>query len=230
MVRILVVEDDTDINRLLKKILEKQGFTVTQAFSGTEAQLRLSMEKFDVVLLDLMLPGITGEELIPIITEMGTPIIVISAKVGLMDRVQVLNLGADDYIVKPFEADEVVARINAVLRRLNKKSDKIDNPIEAISSYTYKKLKLFVDSRSVLVGETEISLTVHEFDILHLLMKHPEKVFSRQALYEEVWQGGYYGEDNTVNVHVSNIRKKIAEVLGDEDYIKTVWGIGFKLE
>ena len=225
-IKVLVVEDDTDINMLIKKILEKNDFNVMQAFSGTEAQLRLSMDHYEVVLLDLMLPGITGEQLIPMICEKSIPIIVLSAKVGLKDRVNVLNLGADDYITKPFEAEEVIARVNAVLRRTNKKITESNDKKE---SYTYKKLKLSADSRKVLVNETEIFLTAHEFDILYLLMKNPQKVYSREALYEEVWQGGYYGEDNTVNVHISNIRKKISEVT-PSDYIKTVWGIGFKLD
>jgi len=225
-IKVLVVEDDTDINMLIKKILEKIDFNVIQAFSGTEAQLRLSMDQYDVVLLDLMLPGITGEQLIPMICEKSIPIIVLSAKVGLKDRVDVLNLGADDYITKPFETEDVIARVNAVLRRTKK------NNIEATGLkevFTYKKLKLSADSRKVILEETEIFLTAHEFDLLYLLMKNPQKVYSREALYEEVWQGGYYGEDNTVNVHISNIRKKISEVTST-DYIKTVWGIGFKLD
>jgi len=225
-IKILVVEDDTDINTLIKKILENVGFNIIQAFSGTEAQLRLSMDQYDVVLLDLMLPGITGEQLIPMICEKSIPIIVLSAKVGLKDRVNVLNLGADDYITKPFEAEDVIARVNAVLRRTKKNNTEATDQKEA---YTYKQLKLSADSRKVLIDETEIFLTAHEFDLLYLLIKNPQKVYSREALYEEVWQGGYYGEDNTVNVHISNIRKKISEVT-PSDYIKTVWGIGFKLD
>jgi len=225
-IKVLVVEDDTDINMLIKKILEKSDFNVIQAFSGTEAQLRLSMDQYDVVLLDLMIPGITGEQLIPMICEKSIPIIVLSAKVGLKDRVNVLNLGADDYITKPFEAEDVIARVNAVLRRTNKKNVELNDKME---SYSYKKLKLSANSRKVIIDETEIFLTAHEFDLLYLLIKNPQKVYSREALYEEVWQGGYYGEDNTVNVHISNIRKKISEVTPN-DYIKTVWGIGFKLD
>ena len=225
-IKVLVVEDDTDINMLIKKILEKSDFNVIQAFSGTEAQLRLSMDQYDVVLLDLMLPGIAGEQLIPMICEKSIPIIVLSAKVGLKDRVNVLNLGADDYITKPFEAEDVIARVNAVLRRTNKKNVELNDKME---SYSYKKLKLSANSRKVIIDETEIFLTAHEFDLLYLLIKNPQKVYSREALYEEVWQGGYYGEDNTVNVHISNIRKKISEVTPN-DYIKTVWGIGFKLD
>lgn len=260
---ILVVEDDADINHLLKKILERQNMKVTQAFSGTEAQLRLSMGTFQLALLDLMLPGVTGETLIPEFTQRNIPVIVISAKAGLENRVQVLNLGADDYIEKPFEADEVVARVNALLRRLKRMekpekmqseiSEELTNSISNCNDVTvkqvvpagqgdhvltqesfdqvlkYRQIVLNEKSRVVLVNGTEISLTGHEFDILHVLLSNPDRVFSRQALYEEVWQGGYYGEDNTVNVHISNLRKKIAEVAGDTEYIKTVWGIGFKL-
>lgn len=250
-VNILIVEDDIDINNLLLKIVQKDGMNAIQAFSGTEAQLRISITRFDLVLLDLMLPGIAGEELIPEIEKKDIPVIVLSAKAGLGNRVEVLNLGADDYIIKPFEAEEVIARINALLRRIRKKQNQCevsgtDIEIEVRNEndlagdtfhnknidncITYRDLCVNIESRKVTLGNHELSLTIHEFDILCILIKNPTRVFSRQALYETVWQGGYYGEDNTVNVHISNLRKKIAEIAGAQEYIKTVWGIGFKLD
>lgn len=230
--KILVVEDDADINHILSKIMIKQGFETVQAFSGSEAKLLLTMEKnlkdaFDLVLLDLMLPGVMGEELIGLIREKSDiPIIVLSAKTALESRVNALNLGADDYLVKPFEKEEVIARVNGALRRYKGMMSCLQE--SHISKYSYKKLELYPEAREVTVCDKTISLTTHEYEILFLLLQNPKKVFSRESLYEQIWQGGYFGEDNTVNVHVSNLRKKIA-VLDDQEYIKTVWGIGFKM-
>ena len=225
--KILIVEDDIDINNLILKTLSKKGYEVIQAFSGSEGSLRLSMEDFDMVLLDLMLPGRSGEELIKEIREKkDIPIIAISAKTSLEDKVNVLNIGADDYITKPFELEEILARINSQLRRYKKLDDiQKDNKSEC----KFKDIVLKEGSREVMVKGEYICLTAHEFDILSILIKNPDKVYSRQSLYEQVWKSGYYGEDNTINVHVSNIRKKIKQISSEEEYIKTVWGIGFKL-
>ncbi len=223
---ILVVEDDVDINNLITKTLKNKEFQITQAFSGSEASLQLSICEFDIILLDLMLPGITGEELIKKIrTIKEIPIIVISAKTSLQDKIKVLNLGADDYITKPFESEEIIARVNSQLRRYRK----FDMQLNKNKEYKFKELTLNEESRQVKVKNIDLALTAHEFDILCILLKNPNKVYSREALYESVWKNGYYGEDNSVNVHVSNIRKKIKEISLDEEYIKTVWGIGFKL-
>lgn len=223
--KILVVEDDTDINRLLVKILCEADYETVQAFSGTEAKLLLEKERPDLILLDLMLPGISGEELLQDIRKnqrSNVPVLVISAKNSLGDKVSLLKSGADDYITKPFAPEEVIARVQAGLRR-NGKEDLTEGPL------VYKKLKLYPDARKVILDGHELTLTAHEFDILLLLMRNPEKVYSRESLYEFVWQGGYYGENNTVNVHVSNIRKKIKEIDPAGAYIETVYGIGFKL-
>ncbi len=223
---ILVVEDDVDINNLISKTLRNKDFQVTQVFSGSEASLQLSISEFDIILLDLMLPGITGEELIVQIREKKeVPIVVISAKVSLQNKVNVLNLGADDYITKPFESEEIIARVNSQLRRYRKFGMKPDESKEL----KFKDLTLYEESRQAKVNGTDLYLTNHEFDILCILIKNPNKVYSRESLYEQVWKNGYYGEDNSVNVHISNIRKKIKAISADEEYIKTVWGIGFKL-
>lgn len=223
---ILIVEDDMDINNLLANILTKESYQITQAFSGTEAVLQLQLNQYDLILLDLMLPGLTGEALITKIQESNdTPIIVISAKTAIENKVNCLNLGADDYITKPFAKEEILARVNAHLRRINtsQKNNSKSNKL------TYRDLRLDTESRSCRLREAKISLTSHEFDLLTVLLKHPKKVFSRDELYNQIWQQGYFGEDNTVNVHISNIRKKFKAVIGEEVYIETVWGIGFKL-
>lgn len=226
---ILVVEDDIDINNLIRTTLEKHGYIVTQAFSGSEALLRLDINDFDIILLDLMLPGISGEELIKKIrVNKELPIIVISAKSSLEDKVNVLNTGADDYITKPFQCEEIIARVNSQLRRYRKSL--AQEEIKEDKVYKFKDLILKIDSREVTVREKNIALTAHEFEILAILIKNPDKVYSREVLYEKVWKSGYYGEDNSVNVHISNIRKKIKEVIPEEEYIKTVWGIGFKMK
>ena len=237
---ILVVEDDADIIQILCKILKKAGYAATQAFSGTEARLLLGISVPDMLILDLMLPGLTGEELIELIRgEMGLdmPILVLSAKAGLESRVAALKSGADDYLLKPFEPEELLARVYAVLRRCRGQhgSDTEIQPEgqgagkKGLKELSYKKLSLFPEARRAVIGERELLLTAHEFDILELFISQPEKVYSRENLYEQVWKGGYYGEDNTVNVHVSNLRKKLLAADPGEEYIRTVWGIGFKM-
>ena len=224
--KILIVEDEIDISGLLVKILEEAEYQTIQAVSGTEAKLLLEKEIPDLILLDLMLPGISGEELLHDIREnkhSNVPVLVLSAKNSLGDKVSLLKTGADDYITKPFEPEEVIARVQASLRRAGKESS-------SAKVLTYRNLKLYPESRKAVVGGIELVLTAHEYDILCLFMQNPEKVYSRESLYELVWNGGYYGENNTVNVHVSNLRKKLKEADSKEDYIQTVYGIGFKLK
>lgn len=229
MQKILIVEDDADISHLLGRILKGDGYQTVSAFSGTEARLVLGVETFDLLILDLMLPGMSGEELVTYIRKelcLPVPILVISARAALKNKVELLKGGADDYLTKPFEPEEVLARVLALLRRSGQ-TDVCHERAENV--YTFKRLALYPDARKALVNQKELSLTVHEFDILKLLVRFPDKVFSREALYEQVWNGGYYGEDHTVNVHVSNLRRKIAAADPKEEYIKTVWGIGFKM-
>lgn len=224
--KIMIVEDEADIHRLLARILEAEGYGTVQAFSGTEALLLLERQEPDLILLDLMLPGMSGEELLAHIREkkrLSTPVLVLSAKSALGDKVALLKNGADDYITKPFEPEEVTARVQAALRRTGSLPQR-NLPI------SYKNLTLYPESRKVTVNGRELSLTSHEYALLLLFLQAPEKVFSRENLYELVWQNGYYGENNTVNVHVSNLRRKIKEADALEEYIQTVYGIGFKLK
>ena len=221
---ILVVEDDPDLNNLLFKIVTDAGYDCRQAFSGSEAALLAEQYTYDLILLDLMLPGLTGEEFIERLRQGKTmPIIVLSAKAGLEDRVNVLKLGADDFIPKPFDNAEVLARVEAQLRRYKKFSGEA-----AGETLRLGDLVLDRESVSVTAGGKDITLTVREFEILALLMEHPKKVFTREQIYERVWGEDYMGDDNTVNVHVSNLRSKLSKV-SEREYIKTVWGIGFKM-
>ena len=236
---ILVVEDDPDINALLTKIVAREGFQAVPAFSGTEALLQVERATFDLVLLDMMLPGMDGPGFVGQVRERGvrTPIVVVSAKASTSDKVDMLKLGADDYVTKPFDPDEVAARIHAVLRRAGAAGSAgpagaaraPDAPAAPDETYAHRDLRLDVARRRVTLGDAEVALTAHEFDILHVLIREPDKVFSRERLYELVWKSGYYGEENAVNVHVSNIRKKLAAAGAQDEYVKTVWGIGFKL-
>lgn len=222
---ILVVEDDPDINRLLCKILENNGYDVRPAFSGSEAMLWAEKYEYDLVLLDLMLPGLSGEEFIARIRGQRTmPILVLSAKVGVEDRVNVLRLGADDFIPKPFDNNEVLARVEAQLRRYQQFSAGAGEK----QVLRLRDLELDRDAISVTVGGTPVTLTAREFEILALLLSAPNKVFTRAQIYERVWGEEFFGDDNTVNVHVSNLRAKLSKV-SDREYIKTVWGIGFKM-
>ena len=223
---ILVIEDDESINNLIYKILIKQGYNVRQAFSGTEGKMLLNMYNFQLVLLDLMLPGMTGEEIIGNIRETkNMPIIVISAKTALEDKVNVLKMGADDFVSKPFDIKEILARVEAQLRRYTKFSIG-ENSKKVLK---YKELVLDKEQIEVRVKNERITLTGKEFSILELLMSNPKKVFTRENLFEHVWNDDFFGDDNTVNVHVSNLRSKISSIDKDNEYIKTVWGIGFKL-
>ena len=235
---ILIIEDDADINGLLKCILEEADCETGQAFSGTEAAFYVERKMPDLILLDLMLPGMSGERFLEELREKdaAVPVIVLSAKSALKDKVALLKLGADDYITKPFEPEEVAARVEAALRRSGISSIRNSGPDEneEVSGrqekvYSYKNLVLDPELRKVTVGGRVIELTGKEFEILKLLLSKPEKVYSRESLYEQVWKDGYYGTDHTVNVHVSNLRRKIREEDPQEEYIQSVYGIGFRL-
>lgn len=222
MKHILIIEDDTDINNLLYEALTKAGYVCTQAFSGTEGLLYIEQDTFALVLLDLMLPGKNGESLLPLIKQrQSVPVIVVSAKDSLDSKVALLTSGAEDYITKPFEIQELIARVGVQIRRSSETEQKKDD-------LKYKDLSLHAASFSAIVNGNEIMLTKQEFKIMELLLSHPQRVFSKQDIYNYAWDDIYMGEDKTINVHISNIRKKIKAITNTE-YIETVWGIGFRL-
>lgn len=219
--KVLIIEDDPEINKLLQVIMKQNQLTAVAAFSGTEGLLQLQQCSFDLILLDLMLPGMSGEELIQQIRETRVlPIIVISAKKDIEDKVQVLRMGADDYITKPFNRDEVAARVEVQLRK--------SQPVQAYTQVSWRSLRIDHDKRQTTVDQQQLQLTNAEFDILQLLVQRPEHAFTKREIYEAIWKGAYVGDDNTISVHMSNLRKKIAAITPDE-YIKTIWGIGFML-
>ena len=224
---IFIVEDDNDINVLIQKLLKRENFEAISAFSGTEAKLLIDIHKVDLVICDLMLPGVSGEEVIEYIrSKYNMPIIALTAKGSLEDKTNVFELGVDDYITKPFEPEELLLRIKAQLRRMSMvPEDKLkENDILKFRDLTIYKELMIVE----LSGE-KVDLTLKEFQILEIMMKNPNRVYSKEALYESISGNGYYGEDNTISVHVSNIRKKL-EKISKEEYISTVWGIGYKLK
>jgi len=223
--RVLIVEDDENINNLLREALTKHGLNCTQAFSGTEGLIVFKGDKFDLVLLDLMMPGMDGQTLTQRIREVSkVPIIIVSAKSSVDSKVDLLTTGADDFIGKPFELKELIARVDVQLRR---KESEAQAAAES-KIMQFKDLVLDEDKYAVTVNGNDIGLTRQEFKILELFLKYPGKVFSKREIYEYAWNDVYIGEDKTINVHISNIRTKIKK-LTDEEYIDTIWGVGFRL-
>lgn len=224
MRQLLIVEDDAENNQMLREYLEAHGYGCTQAFSGSEAKLLFSMREFDLILLDLMLPGIPGEELVPLFSRK-TPVIVLSAKSGLDSKVDLLSTGADDYLCKPFELQELLVRIQVQLRRRERRQE---NAIDDSPIFRYREWILNPDTQELTAAGKPVTLTRHEFLILELLIRNPRHVFSKQRIYEYAWGEAYLAEDKTLNVHISNIRAKLKDS-GTDSYIQTVWGMGFKL-
>ena len=228
MSRILIIEDDTDINNMMADALRKARYECTQAFSGTEGLLYIGRDAFDLAVLDLMLPGMNGEDLLPQIkAEQNIPVIVVSAKDSIDSKVGLLTSGAEDYLTKPFDIQEFVARVGVQIRRFVGKGEESSGGQSDVLSY--RELVLHTDSYTAAVGGRPVELTRQEFKILELLLLHPNKVFSKQDIYDYAWDEIYIGEDKTINVHISNIRKKLKAVT-EEEYIETVWGIGFRLK
>lgn len=229
---VLIVEDDEDISTIMARHLGKHGLSCTQAFSGTEAVMDLDRSTFDLLICDLMLPGMTGERVIASARERlrNIPIIVVSARSTVEDRVELLRLGADDYLVKPFDLEELELRVQALLRRSHGQDVTDDQPrghggeVLHIGAWTLDAI-----SRTLTAAGRPIELTKTEFDICELLARHPRRAYSKREIFEHVWREAFVPDDNAVTVHVSNLRKKLRPT-GTADYIKTVWGIGFRLD
>ena len=283
--KILIIEDNDDINNMIHDSLTMAGYTCLQAFSGTEGLLLAKTEKPNLVILDLMLPGKNGEQVLPEIKKcMDIPIIVISAKDGIDTKIELLKAGAEDYMTKPLNLKELEARVFVQIRRFRNRTGETlqggqtsgtgemlqgsqtsgtgetlqgsqtsgtgemlqgarasvvrqdsqnrctqGRNAEDSLSVIYGELELNSDKHYLRVNGRDCDLTKHEFNILELLMKNPDKAFTKQAIYDFAWDDSYLGEDKTVNVHIGNIRKKL-KAFTDREYIETVWGIGFKIK
>ena len=224
--KILVVDDDKNICELLRLYLEKEGFHVTMAYDGNEALKEFERLHPDLVLLDVMMPGMDGWEVCRRIRQNNkTPIIMLTAKGETYDKVLGLELGADDYIVKPFETKEVIARISAVLRRSGKHSeDKVENKV-----VNYENLSINLTNYELKVNGVQVDTPRKEMELIYHLASNPNQVFTRDQLLDEVWGFDYYGDSRTVDVHVKRLREKL-EGASDKWAMKTVWGVGYKFE
>lgn len=218
MKHILIVDDDIHINSMLEEVLMKEGYKVSHAYSGTEAVLVLSSCKPDLILLDLMLPGLSGEDVLPKIN--GIPVIVVSAKADVKDKVSLLLNGAVDYITKPFDIDELLARIIVQLRKVSL--------INSNQILQYDDIILNTDIHNVQIENVEVKLTKTEFAILKLLMENPTQVITKTVLLDRISEDTPDCMESSLRVHISNLRKKLRNVSG-KDYIEAVWGIGFKM-
>jgi DNA-binding response OmpR family regulator len=217
MSEILIIDDDSHINDMLSEALQNEGYTVSRAYSGTEAAMLLSGLRPDLILLDLMLPGLSGEELLPTIKDI--PVIVISAKCDISDKVEMLTTGASDYITKPFDIRELLARIAVQLRH---KNDDFTNSIAA------GDITLYIDRLTAIINDTEIRLTRTECAILKLLMLNADSPIGKTTILEKISYDTPDCTERSLKQHISNIRHKLGEA-GGRDYIESVYGIGFRL-
>lgn len=219
MAKILIVEDDVSIHNVIEELLKKENYITYNAYSGTEALLLLEKEKYDLILLDLMLPAISGEEIIEKVKE--TPIIVLSAKVSSDDKVNCLLSGANDYITKPFDGKELLARIEVQLRPKNKSSN--------IETLKYNELELLNDNHTLFVSNKKINLTKTEYAILKHLLLNPNQVITKNKLLDLISIDTEDCDENSLRVHISNLRRKIRDYT-EKEYIESIWGIGFKIK
>ena len=219
--KILIIEDDKDISNMITDYLCEKSCVVVQSFAGDAGRTEFYRDAFDLIIIDLMLPKVTGEELVrEFRVSSAIPIIVLTAKGSIDSKVQVLDCGADDYLTKPFDLNELWSRIGVQMRHM-KKSIQIER-------LTFRNWILDLTARTFTVNGENIDLTAHEFGIVELLMTNPRKAFTKQEIFFAVWGEQYFTDDKAINVHISHIRSKL-QGTGTEDYIQTVWGIGFKL-
>ncbi len=223
MQKILIIEDNNDINDMLQDLLNKD-YEVTCAFSGTEGLFYFSQKKFNLVLLDIMLPGKSGDRVLKEIRQISDiPVIMLTALSDKKLVSEYLMNGANDYITKPFDLDEVYARVTVQLR------NSLTNQKQVAESLQYKNIVLDYQSFAIMNQERSIRLGKKEFMIFELLLDNPKQVFTKENLYEHIWHDLYLPGDNTLNTHISNLRKKLAELDPHEEYIETLWGLGIRL-
>lgn len=223
MDKILIVEDNKDVNHMLAEVLTEEGFEVTSAYTGIEGLTKINEKEYNLVLLDIMLPFKSGDEILKEVRQFSDlPVIIISAKDMIGTKIDLLKMGADDYITKPFDLGEVVARVETTLRRSRKQT-------QAERILRYKDMDADLNAKRITVNNQELDLTAKEYGIIELLVKNKERVFTKANLYETIWQDAYLGDDNAVKTHISNLRSKLKTASPDEEYIETVWGLGYRL-
>lgn len=229
--RILVVDDEERIRRLLKMYLEKEGYEIEEAEDGETALKLATGNDFDLILLDVMLPGIDGIEVCTRLRQVkATPVIMLTAKGEEMNRVQGFEVGADDYVVKPFSPREVIYRVKAILRR-SSATAYLTKETLTNNNIVFPHLIIEHDAHRVMAGGQEVSLTPKEYELLHYLAISPDKVFSREELLKDVWNYEFFGDLRTVDTHVKRLREKLNKVSPEAAaMITTVWGVGYKLE
>ncbi|WHY78650.1 response regulator transcription factor [Neobacillus sp. WH10] len=226
--KILLVEDDLAISDMVKGQFIKEGFEVVPAFDGEEALEVFANDMFDLILLDLMLPKLDGMEFLKIIREKSMiPVLIMSAKDGDLDKALGLGFGADDYIAKPFSMIELTARVKAAIRRATHYSQTEQKQEKKV--LTVGEITLDLDNFSAQKKGKEIKLTAKEFHILKLFVSHPSRVYTKAQIYGLIWEDEYYGDENVINVHMRRLREKIEDDPSKPQYIKTLWGIGYKL-
>lgn len=226
--KILLVEDDMEISKILENHLKKDGYTITIALDGEDGLHKFLENSFDLVILDLMMPKLNGLELMKIIREKSTvPIIIMSAKDTDVDKALGLGFGADDYISKPFSLIEISARIESILRRVNKYSNNENSYKNNI--VTIKDITIDFNNFTVSKNGEYLNLTSKEFEILKLFARNQNRVFTKAQIYNAVWNDNYYGDENVINVHMRRLREKIEDNPSQPQYIRTLWGIGYKL-
>ncbi|WP_042470535.1 response regulator transcription factor [Bacillus ndiopicus] len=225
---ILLAEDDESINKMVEDYLRKDGFSVTAVSNGEEAVSKFLQEKFDLVILDIMMPKLDGFEAMNIIrAKSSMPILMMSAKDSDVDKALGLGLGADDYICKPFSLIELSARVKAAIRRATKYSSQEKNEEQII---VVGDLIVDIANYSAIKENEPIKLTSKEFEILKLFVTNRNRVFTKEQIYNLVWNDAYYGDENIINVHMRRLREKIEHDPSNPQYIKTLWGIGYRLE
>lgn len=227
--RILLAEDDNEINQLIESHLIQENYTVYSARDGEEALALFQKERFDLILLDLMLPKVNGMDLLRQIRETSiVPVLIISAKGSDLDKALGLGFGADDYLSKPFSMIELTARVHAAIRRATQYAQTESMPA-ASSTISYKDLTLDLHTFSANVNGKSVQLTAKEFHILKLFLTHRSRVFTKEQIYQLIWEDDYYGNENVINVHIRRLREKIEEDPSTPQYIRTIWGIGYKM-
>jgi DNA-binding response OmpR family regulator len=223
MSNILVIEDNEDVNLMITEALTDAGYGVKSAYNGIEGIKEIKNHSYDLILLDIMLPYKSGDEILKEMRGFSEiPVIIISAKDMVGIKIDLLKLGADDYITKPFDLGEVVARVESNLRRAQKQTQ--ENKV-----FLYKDIVLDDSTKHVSAKGVEMELTAKEYMILEMLIKHQGKVFTKANLYESIWQDEYLGDENAVKTHISNLRNKLKKANSKVEYIETVWGLGYRL-